>query len=137
LILLNLPPDRNASLQLASSRSPHARTFCILAYTFITLLSLPAKALGASMPIHKPGVEIGDELQADELKIRSSMDAAVAGETRVQIRPIRDKGRPHFQQISNSTTDQNVSVTRGTTSHGEAEMAKVSDYGIFDFGYAK
>jgi hypothetical protein len=30
-----------------------------------------------------------------------------------------------------------VSVTRGTTSHGEAEMAKVSDYGIFDFGYAK
>jgi hypothetical protein len=30
-----------------------------------------------------------------------------------------------------------VSVTRGTTSHGEAEMAKVSDYGNFDFGYAK
>ena len=30
-----------------------------------------------------------------------------------------------------------VSVTRGTTRHGEAEMAKVSDYGIFDFGYAK
>jgi hypothetical protein len=30
-----------------------------------------------------------------------------------------------------------VSGTRGTTSHGEAEMAKVSDYGIFDFGYAR
>ena len=30
-----------------------------------------------------------------------------------------------------------VTVTLVTTSHGEAEMAKVSDYGIFDFGYAK
>jgi hypothetical protein len=36
-----------------------------------------------------------------------------------------------------SVDGEAVSVTRGTTSHGEAEMAKVSDYGIFDFGYAK